>query len=232
MKTAILILVTLASRSAAVPQMQGSRLLAGSACYSIVAGDTPIGTTSQSITASREGRRPTWDIVVHQKLANGSFDMRDHFVVDRSTLLPIRMDSQRMLARNDRGWQRVSLSYASDRVSGTKETAAGTVAIDTPLTNPTWDGNLWGVTFAALLLKRGGSYAIPFWQYDKGFGTFYVRVVGSEGVVTPSGTVSAWAINAGDDPAKPTRYLVAKSHPRELGYSSARGGQRLGGTCA
>ena len=213
------------------PRCRANVCKLGSTCYAIVAGERLVGTTSQTITASREGRRPTWDVVVHQKLTNGSFDLRDHFVLDRKSLLPTRMDSQHMLARTDRGWQRVSLNYTRDRVRGMKETADETVDIDTPLAGPTWDGNLWGVTFAALPLKEGGTYSVPFWQYDKGFGTFTVRVVGSNDVVTPTGTLAAWAIEAGDDPARPVRYLVAKVGPRELGYSSARGGQRLVRTC-
>jgi len=44
--------------------------------------------------------------------------------------------------------------------------------------------NLWGVTFAALPLRERGTYTLPLWQYDKGFGTFTVRVLGSK-IVDP-----------------------------------------------
>lgn len=230
MNIANLILI-LAVGGTMVPNMQGARLQAGSTCYSILAGDKPLGTTLQTITASREGHRPTWDIVVHQKLADGSFDMRDHFVVERSTLLPIRMDSQRGKSRTDRGWQRVTLNYTRDHVQGTKVTAVRTKAIDVPLSGLTWDGNLWGATFAALPLKEGGTYSLPSWQYDKGFGMFTVRVVGSTTVATPGGGVAAWTLDAGNDPAKPSRYLVAKTGPRELGYSAGQSSQRMGGVC-
>ena len=35
------------------------------------------------------------------KVGNGAFDMRDHFVVDRRTLLPLHMDSRRGVTRTD-----------------------------------------------------------------------------------------------------------------------------------
>ena len=124
---------------------------------------------------------------MHQKLGNGAFDMRDHFVVDRKTLLPIRMDSQRGRERTEKGWHRVSIEYGPRSIRGTKETATGSTPFDVPLTGKTWDGNLWGLTFAVLPLKQGGTYAVPFWQYDKGFGTFTVRVIGSDDVDNAKG---------------------------------------------
>lgn len=230
MKTVIMV-AALAATGAATPKMNGARLQAGSTCYAIVAGDKTIGSTLQTVTASRDGTRPVWDIVVHQKLANGSFDMRDHFIVDRKTLLPIRMDSQRGRERTESGWHRVSVEYGPRNVRGTRETATGSTPLDAALTGPTWDGNLWGLTFAALPLKEGGTYAVPFWQYDKGFGTFTARVVGSEDVDTPSGKVAAWVVEAGDDPAQRARYKIAKATRQELGYTAGPSGQRLGGVC-
>ena len=230
MKTLVMVAV-LAATGAATPKMEGTRLQAGSTCYAIVAGDKTIGSTLQTITASRAGGRPVWDIVVHQKLSNGAFDMRDHFVVDRKTLLPIRMDSERGRDRTQKGWHRVSIVYGAHDVRGSKETATGSIPLDVPLAGPTWDGNLWGLTFAALPLTAGGTYAVPFWQYDKGFGTFTVRVVGSEDVDTPSGKIAAWIVEAGDDPAQLMHYQIAKTTRQELGYAAGPGGQRLGGVC-
>lgn len=230
MKTVMLI-AALAVTNATAPSMQGMRLHAGTTCYAIVAGERSIGTTLQTITASREGGKPVWDIVVHQKVGNGAFDMRDHFVLDRGTLLPIRMDSQRGLERTAKGWHRISIRYGQHNIRGTKETATGSSPIDVPLTGPTWDGNLWGLTFAALPLTAGGTYALPFWRYDKGFGTFTARVVGSEEVDTPSGKVAAWIVDAGTDPAELSRYRIAKATRQEIGYSAGPNGQRLGGVC-
>lgn len=213
------------------PRIDGTRLHAGTVCYAITAGDRTIGATMQTVTASRDGRRPVWDIVVHQRLASGAFDMRDHFVVDRATLRPLRMDSERGRDRGATGWHRVSVSYDAQRIRGSKETARGTTPIDVALPGPVWDGNLWGLTFAALPLRAGGRYTVPVWQYDKGFGSFTARVVGSETVDTPTGAVAAWIVEAGDDPAQPARYRIAKTSRQELGYAAGPGGQRLGGSC-
>jgi len=228
---AMVLLVALLGSGAETPKMEGAQLRPGSSCYSIVAGDKVIGTTWQTITASTAQNKPVWDVVVHQKLDGGKFDMRDHFVLDRTTLLPIRMDSKRGIERSDRGWHRIDLSYARDRITGTQESASGSKAVDVPLTGPTWDGNLWGVTFAALPLRDGASFQLPFWQYDKGFGTFTVKVVGRQDVDTPAGRVGAWLLDAGPDAAHPYRYLISRRTRQELGYSGEGGSQRLTGTC-
>lgn len=230
MKTIGLIAV-LAATGTTAPRMEGARLQAGSTCYAITVGDKPIGTTLQTIAASREAGRPVWDIVVHQKVGNGAFDMRDHFVLERDTLLPIRMDSQRGLDRSAKGWQRIAIRYDRRSIRGSRETTAGATPIAVPVTGPTWDGNLWGLTFAALPLAAGGTYALPFWQYDKGFGAFTARVTGSEDVDTPSGRVAAWIVEAGADPAKLARYRIAKATRQEIGYDAGPNGQRLGGIC-
>jgi len=230
MKTVVL-LAALATAGASAPRMEGARLHAGSTCYAIVVNDKAIGTTLQTVAASREAGKPVWDIVVHQKVGKGAFDMRDHFVVDRQTLLPIRMDSQRGQERGEKGWHRVSIEYGPGRIHGTMETATGSSPIEVALSGPTWDGNLWGLTFAALPLKLGGTYAVPFWQYDKGFGTFTARVVGSEDVNTPSGKMAAWVVEAGADSARLARYRIAKATRQEIGYSAGPNGQRLGGVC-
>ena len=230
MKT-LTLLAALAVAGASTPKMEGARLRAGSTCYTIVAGDKPIGTTLQTIMATREGGKPAWDIVVHQKVGNGAFEMRDHFVVDRRTLLPIRMDSQRGHERSEKGWHRVSVNYGKRGIRGTKETATGSTPINVLLSGPTWDGNLWGITFAALPLREAGAYSIPFWQYDKGFGSFTARVVGSEEVETPSGKIAAWIVEAGADPAQLARYSIAKVTRQELGYIAGPSSQRLGRAC-
>lgn len=225
--TTILLLAAALGSSVTAPQMVGARLQPGSSCYAIMAGDKAIGTTAQTIVAATIKGKRAWDIVVHQRLANGSFDMRDHFVVDRATMLPIHMDSQRGVERSARGWHRISLDYATHRVRGTRETASATQPIDVRLSKSTWDGNLWGLTFAALPLHAGGSYTLPFWQYDKGLGTFIVRVVGSEDVETPAGRKAAWIVEAGDDPAKLVRYTIGKAPRQELGYSAGATSQHL-----
>lgn len=225
-------LAALAATSASPPSPEGSLLKAGSTCYTISNGDKPVGTTLQTITALRDRDKPVWDVVVHQKVGNGAFDMRDHFVVDRKTLLPIRMESQRGKERTERGWHRVAVEYGPRSIRGTKETAVGTTSIDVPLTGRVWDGNLWGVTFAALPLREGGTYTLPFWQYDQGFGTFTAHVAGSEPVETPTGKVEAWTVDAGTDPARLLRYRIAKAPRQELGYTAGEHAETIGGACS
>ena len=230
MKTAMIAAASLIG-AAAEPRPDGRRIHAGTACYSITRGDKVVGTTSQTISATTVHGRPAWDVVVHQKVAAVGFDMRDHFVLERNTLLPIRFDSAAGRDASARGYHRISVTYANGRVTGTRETATGKTPIDVALASPVWEGNLWGVTFAALPLRTGGSYSLPFWQYDKGQGAFTVRVVGEERVATPTGTVDAWILEAGADPARLARYQIAKVSRQELGYTAGPSSQRLGGAC-
>ena len=233
MKTTILAIAAVSLMGAApASRPDGRRVHAGAACYSIMRGDKVVGTTAQTITATTEYGRRAWDIVVHQKVAAAGFDMRDHFVLDRNTLLPIRFDSAAGRDASARGYHRISFTYADGHVRGTREAAEGKTPIDVALASPVWEGNLWGVTFAALPLRAGGTYSLPFWQYDKGLGSFTIRVVGEEKVSTPTGKVDTWVVEAGADPARLARYQIAKTSRQELGYTAGPSGQRLGGTCA
>ena len=129
-------------------------------------------------------------------------------------------------------WHEVHIEYAEGRITGTKATADGVTPIDVAIDGPIWDGNLWGLTFGALPLHEGGQYRLPFWQYDKGFGTFLVNVTGSEMVDTPDGPTEAWVADAGTNPDRLSRYQIGKSNGAELGYRSGGGGeQRFGGDC-
>lgn len=226
---AVLLTAVLGATVASATSPDGSRLQPGVSCYEITSGERVVGTTLQIVTPTEEQGKLLWDIVVHQKA--GAFDLRDHFIVDRSSLLPVRMESQRGRDPSDRRYHRISISYDEGRIYGVRETAEGTTAINTPAPGPVWDGNLWGLTFAALPLENGSTYTIPFWQYDKGFGTFIVRVIGSEDVSTSSGPVAAWVVEAGDRPDALIRYSIAKDTRQELGYTAPEGGQRLGGMC-
>ena len=226
----ILLAAALAGEAIAVPD--GARLREGTQCFTITRAGSPVGRTWQAIRAVRAGGRLAWDVVVHQRQDDGGFDMRDHFVVDRATLRPLSLESARGVERGARGWHRVSLRYEAGRIVGTRQTTQGVVPIDVALDHAVWDGNLWGLTFAALPLRQGGRYTLPVWQYDKGFGTFTVNVVGRERVEVPGGRVDAWVLEAGDDPAGLIRYVVAAGRPMEIGYSAGPFGQRLGGDCS
>lgn len=214
---------------AAVPD--GTRLRPYTACYAIVGsaadGSPVIGSTLQSIKKDNLEGRPIWRIVVHQRLANGRFDLRDAFALDARTLRPISL----MTTRD--GKPHLELSYEPDRVTGYKlDRQVHRVPVDQALVRPVWDGNLFGPTFAAMPLALGKSFTIPFYQYDRGLGAFTVAVMGSETVMTPTGRVEAWVLDAGASEGQRLRYFTDKRGGREIGYSSPQGGQRLGGTCA
>lgn len=209
----------------------GKRLVPGTQCFAIERGGERIGDTTQSLAPEEIDGKPVWRIIIHQTLRNGRFALRDEFVVARDTLRPITLTSVRGSDPASPGWQRVELRYSADSITGTRTTATGSTALAVRTEGPTWDGNLWGLTFAALPLAAKAEFKLPTWQYEKGAGTFVVRVVGEETVETPSGPVAAWAVDAGDDRTQLVRYHIARSAGIEL--SSAGGGmvQRLASGC-
>lgn len=222
---AAIVSVTLAS------SIDATRLRPSESCFVIERDGKAIGATWQAVKLKRWGRRKVWDVVVHQRVSTLGFDMRDHFVLGYDDLAPLSFDSRRGVKPGDRGWQHVSLRYAPTRIVGAKTNSNKTTLIDVPLDHQIVDGNLWGITFAALPLRLGREFTIPTWQYDKGFGRFIVQVVGSEMHSTPLGQVVAWVVDAGSDPQQLTRYFIAKQPSRELGYAAGPMVQRLGGNC-
>lgn len=229
------LLVTLAalalSASPDLPVMQGGKLVAGESCYALVSNGRTLGATLQTVSADEVAGRPVWDIVVHQRIGS-AFEMRDHLVVDRETLRPLRMSSRSGRERTGPRWHAIDLEYSDGQVTGTRLTAEGETPINHVLNGPTWDGNLWGLTFAALPLEDGASFELPNWQYDKGDGAFVVRVKGRGMVDTPAGPVEAWILEAGVDPAQLATYHIATDDRRELGYAMGPMQQRLGGDCS
>ena len=213
----------------AVPD--GARLADSQTCYTLsISRDgvsRPVGVTWQTVKRAERDGRPVLEIVVHQSMGGGAFDMRDEFVLDASTLRPLSLINRR------KGEVHIRADYADDRITGERTEAGGVVTpIDVALDGPVWDGNLFGLTFAALPLAEGAAFSLPYWQYDKGFGRFSVRVTGSETVETPSGAVEAWAVEAAPGADAPLRYLIGKADHRELAYSAAQGSQTLGGDCS
>lgn len=213
-------------------EVDGNLLQPGRSCYAIVANGQTIGRTVQTITVISVESAPSWQIEVHQKLDNGTFELRDTFVVKRDTLQPVSLRSERGTDRNAPGWQRVTVKYADGFVTGSKETAGGIVPLLARVPDPVWDGNLWGLMFAGLPLRDGASFQIPFWQYDKGLGRFDLQVKGSQMVQTPGSPIDAWVVEAGTDPARTTRYLIGKDSRKELGYSAGPMEQVLQDDCS
>ena len=221
-----------AAAPAAVPRVDGTRLRAGTTCYAMVRNGTPMGSTLQSIRPIRAGGVRAWDIVVHQRVGGGRFEMRDHFIVRRSDLRPIRFESRRGNRSAAGGWHEIAVDYGARRITGTRTGPDGTAPIDVALERPVWEGNLWGITFGSLPLREGARYRLPFWQYDNGFGSFIVNVVGTERVRRGEREVDAWVVEAGTHPERLARYRFARSDGFELGYSGGGMEQRVGGDCS
>src|SRR5690348_3147434 len=80
---------------AADPAVDGTRLTPGSQCYSIMRGEVAMGVTRQTVTAITAEGKPAWDIVVHQWIGGGKFDLRDHFILRASDLTPISFESRK-----------------------------------------------------------------------------------------------------------------------------------------
>ena len=217
-----------ASNAAIVPD--GTVLALGDSCYTITAKqdgtEQPVGLVFQSVRRQEVNSIEALAIIVHQHLSNGKFDMRDSLLLRRSDLRPIRLDTDR------NGAPHVHLDYTAHRISGWKMVNGAKEPIDIALDGPVWDGNLWGVTFAALPLKTGGDYRIPTYQYDNGKGAFLVTVKGARKIDTPTGAVDAWVLEAGVKVDERVEYLVGKNPPRDLGYLAGPMSQHIGGDCS
>lgn len=214
----MILALLLAAAQAAPPAVDGSRLRPGTQCYALVQGEKVIGATRQTVKAVDAAGTPAWDIVVHQYMGGGRFDLRDHFVLRRGDLTPIAFDSRKS------GVEHVRVAYAPGKIVTTRPGAA---PVETAVTGPVWDGNLWGLTFAALPLGEGAHFELPFYHYDKGLGRFALDVVGTEQV----GDQNAWVVETGEGPRK-VRYRIGQRDHAELGYSGAGFAQRPGGDCS
>ncbi|MFT3805346.1 hypothetical protein [Arenimonas sp.] len=222
-----ILLLALAAPSA-LPE--GGRIAEQDACFTISTirdgKSTDVGQVRQTVRRVRTDGKDELHVLIHQQ-APGGFDMRDSFVLDGKTLRPIHFENRR------RGETHVVLDYSDGVVAGRRVEKDGrTTVVHVPLPQPVWEGNLFGVMFAALPLEPKGEYRVPFYQYDKGLGEFRVRVKGSESVSTPDGPVDAWVLDAGTDELRRVEYLIARDDPRELGYRTEGFAQRLGGDCS
>jgi hypothetical protein len=208
----------------------GKFLEPGQYCYTLTTSQDgatkPIGVTFQSISREEVQGVDALAIVVHQHTFDGKFDMRDRFLLRRDDLRPIRFDNDR------NGVPHVHLDYSDRHISGWKMVGTKKMPIDEELNGPIWDGNLWGVTFAALPLKAGSSFTLPTYQYDSGFGMFFVAVLDQHEESTPSGRVQAWRIKAGPAKAKQAGYIVSTQPGLEIGYTAGPSSQHLGGNCS
>jgi hypothetical protein len=205
--------------AAADPAILGTRLTAGTLCYSIVRGEQTIGVTRQTVTTTASEGKPAWDVVVHQRIGGGQFDLRDHFILRAGDLTPIAFDSRKS------GVEHVRVAYGPGKLVTTRPDKP---AQETAFAGRIWDGNLWGLTFAALPLAEGAHFELPFYQYDKGLGSFTLDVIGSDKVADQD----AWILEATADGQRKVRYFIGKSSHAELGYAGGGFSQRLGGDCS
>lgn len=215
----MLLLPLLAIAQTATPVVDGSRIQPGTVCYAIMRGELPIGATRQTVTAASVGGEPAWDVVVHQRVGEGSFDLRDHFLLRRSDLTAIRLESRKS------GVEHVVVTYAAGKATTMRP---GSAPVETAFDGKLWDGNLWGLTFSALPLAEGARFELPFYHYDKGLGHFTLAVTGSEKV----GTEDAWVVEATGDGTRKVRYFIGKASHAELGYAGGGFAQRQGGDCS
>ncbi|MBW4330865.1 DUF3108 domain-containing protein [Stakelama sp. CBK3Z-3] len=230
MLAAFLIALLGAQTNASIPVVNGAGIGPLEQCFAMQRGGKTIGATLQTIRAVEENGVPAWDVVVHQRVGDGSrFDMRDHFVLQKRDLRPIRFDSAAV--RGDQR-QHVELVYGTDHVTGKRVVGDTSTPIDVTLSGPVWEGDLWGVMFGALPLREGGSYRLPFFQYDKGLGEFELNVSGSETVETPAGSVAVWTVDVTTGDGPPATYLISKQGGAEMGYRAQGFANVLGGDCS
>ena len=220
----------LLGQSAGQVAPNGKLLELGQYCYTMTTSKDgitkPIGVTFQSISRERIQGVDALAIVVHQHTFDGKFDMRDSFLLRRDDLRPIRLDNDR------NGLPHVHLDYSDRHISGWKMVRTTKIPIDVELSGQVWDGNLWGETFAALPLKAGSSVTLPTYQYDSGFGMFFVDALDQYPESTPSGTVQAWRIKAGPSRSEQVDYIVSTHPGLEIGYTAGPSSQHLGGNCS
>lgn len=225
-----ILLAAFAAQTNAVPPVDGERIRPATQCFAMQRDGQTIGSTLQTIRAVKEDGAAAWDVVVHQRVGDGSrFDMRDHFVLRKADLRPIRFDNDSVRGPMH---QHIELSYGDGRVTGMRKIGDKETPVDVELPDPVWEGNLWGVTFGALPLKEGGTYTLPFYQYDKGLGEFSLKVTGSETVATPDGPVEAWTVDVNTGKGPVATYLIGKDDGTELGSRAPGFANVPGGDCS
>ena len=208
----------------------GTRVPTGTWCYDLSATKAGqaqvVGHVFQSVERATHAGKPALKVVVHQRMG-AKFDMRDEFLLDAATLRPFEMTNTRF------GKPHVRDVYEARAVDETQWDDAGkSTTTRKPLAQPVWEGNLYGVMFAALPLQAGDEYRVPFYQYDKGEGAFTVTVTGERDVDTALGKRKAIVVQAGASADKRAEYLIGAGPRIELGYAAGPFSQALSASCA
>ena len=207
----------------------GTALRTGDSCYtmfSTTGGKHPIGVTFQSIQPVKAGSVDALAVVVHQHMSDGKFDMRDAFLLRRKDMLPISFENTRF------GKPHVHLEYGERKVDGWKLAKDGHKdEVHLTFATPVWEGNLWGVTFAALPLRQGESYRLPIYQYDSGPDEFLVDVKAPGTSPGTHGPEPQWELRAGTAAFR-ADYRVSGGPTRmEQSYVAGTQTQEPGGDC-
>ena len=152
-----LTLALIAEDPSALPD--GSRLMEGETCYLMSVTRTgepaPLGRTYQRVDRETVDGRDVLRVIVHQEVQNWAVSLRDAFVVDGVTMLPVAFSNPR------NGERHIELEYGKDQIAGARYSEDDTVdTINVPLTALVWGGNLYALTFAALPLAA--DRALPF----------------------------------------------------------------------
>lgn len=223
--------LTLVARPDPVAIPDGTRLAAGDTCYAVEVNGRVVGATRQVVRAADRDGRPVWIIDIHQRLPALQFDVHDRFEVDGEDLAALRYHSVRLASARAPA-QQVEVDYGPSAIRGFRVVGEERTELHAAADGPVRDGNLWGLTFSALDLHEGARFTVPFWHYEKGYGTFQVAVTGTRSVDTPSGPVEAFVVEAGDGDGPSATYLIARETRAELGYSAGPFNQRPGGDCS
>lgn len=230
MMTALMVLAIQIQPSAPDGFPNGSRLEEGRFCYTLEmrrdGASRAVGRTLQVVRHETFEGRPVVRVIVHQQLQDGAFDVRDDFLLEPADLRPVRYVSRR------NGEVRVDVAYGTDLITGYHVADSGRREdLSVALAEPVWDGNLWGILFAALPLSEGREITLPFWHYEKGFGQFSVTVVGSETAAGPDGRIEAWIAEATDGQGPKVTYRLGRGRGLELSYAAGALAQTPGGDC-
>ncbi len=122
-------LLLAAVRAVPLPAVDGNQLRAGTQCFALSREGQVLGAVRQTVAAATANGAPVWDIVIHQRLNDGKFDMRDHFVLRPADLSPVSMENQRL------GEEHVRVSYAPGKITTIRK---GATPVETAVSGPIW----------------------------------------------------------------------------------------------
>ncbi|WP_066794627.1 DUF3108 domain-containing protein [Sphingomonas soli] len=203
---------------AAEPEVDGTRLAAGTQCYAYLRGTRQLGVIRQTVRPIVAEGKPAWDVIVHNWQREGATNIRDHFVLRARDLTPISFD------RREAGVEQVRIAYGAGNLTVTRP---GVAPVQTRFSGRIWDGHLDGLLLAGLPLSQGEFFSMPRYHHNDGPGRFELTVIGSERVAGQD----AWVVETGEEGAE-VRYFIGKTGRADLGYTGWGFTKRPGGDCS